>query len=537
MASALIQKLNGGEDKSMKQLTGMDNLFLTQESGNQRAHVAGLAIYDPSTAPGGKVRFKDILEFFTKRLDKSAVFRRRLVRAPLNLDRPYWVEEKDIDVEYHVRHIALPHPGDWRQLMIQVARIHARPLDLSKPAWEVYIIEGLDNVPGLPVGSFALYIKIHHSAVDGQAGAALLGGLHALTPEHESSAGKTVTKIVDREPSSLELIARMVGSRFNQAVSATKLVGDLAPLALHAGQSQIEALVRRTLGIEDSGRVKEPAGVSKKAPPTRFNRPLSPHRVIDAMPLSLADIQKIRDTVPGSTINDVFVSVSGGAVRKYLAAKGELPVVSLNALMPMSIQGESTNGDQGNQVGMAFVPVFSTIADAGERLRMVSRGTTRGKKAVNAVGRDLPAKIFQTLPSMAVDLALRHIILPQFNFTVSNVRGPTMSLYLAGAKLFAMMPINMLLDGMGLNITGFSYNGVLWVCTVADRAMMPDPGFFAQCFQESFAEHLAISLPAPEEKARPARRAPRKAKPAADVGKPPAKAPAKGSRRTGVQTG
>ena len=137
----------------MKQLSGTDNLFLAQETGNQRAHVAGLGIYDPSTAPGGKVRFKDGLEFFTGRLDKSAVFRRRLVRAPFDLDRPYWIEEKDIDIEYHVRHIALPCPGDWRQLMIQVARIHARPLDLTKPAWEAYIIEGLDNVRDLPPGS------------------------------------------------------------------------------------------------------------------------------------------------------------------------------------------------------------------------------------------------------------------------------------------------------------------------------------------------------------------------------------------------
>ena len=209
----------------MNQLSGTDNLFLAQETGNQRAHVAGLGIYDPSTAPGGKVRFKDVLEFFTSRLDKSAVFRRRLVRAPFDLDRPYWIEEKDIDIEYHVRHIALPCPGDWRQLMIQVARIHARPLDLTKPAWEAYIIEGLDNVPDLPPGSFALYIKFHHSAIDGQAGAALVGSLHSLTPEPEAVTRKVITKVVDREPTTLELMARMVGSRIDQAVNATKPVG------------------------------------------------------------------------------------------------------------------------------------------------------------------------------------------------------------------------------------------------------------------------------------------------------------------------
>lgn len=514
----------------MKQLSGTDNLFLAQETGNQRAHVAGLGIYDPSTAPGGKVRFKDVLEFFTSRLDKSAVFRRRLVRAPFDLDRPYWIDEKDIDIEYHVRHIALPRPGDWRQLMIQVARIHARPLDLTKPAWEAYIIEGLDNVPDLPPGSFALYIKVHHSAIDGQAGAALVGSLHSLTPEAGTVSRKVVTKVVDREPTTLELMARMVGSRIDQAVNATKLAGALAPLALQMGQKQIETMLRGSLGVRAGEDDRETAGVSKKAPPTRFNGPLSPHRVVDAMPLPFDEIQKVRDAVPGATINDVFVSVSGGTVRKYLLAKGELPEISLNALVPMSIHGEAKSGDAGNQIGIAFVPVFSNIADAGERLHKVCRGTTKGKKAVNAVGRDLPARIFQTLPSRAVDFAVRHVLLPQFNFTVSNVRGPSTALYMAGARVHAFMPVNMLLDGMGLNVTGFSYNGVLWVCAVSDRAMMPDPGFFMDCFRESFAEHLALTRRAPEAETRPTRRrTTRKAAPAAAASEPAA-GPAAGTK-------
>jgi WS/DGAT/MGAT family acyltransferase len=309
----------------------------------------------------------------------------------------------------------------------------------------------------------------------------------------------------------------MVGSRIDQAVNATKLVGALAPLALQMGQKQIETILRGSLGVSAGEDGRETAGVSRKAPPTRFNGPLSPHRVVDAIPLPFAEIQKIRDAVPGATINDVFVSVSGGTVRKYLLAKGELPEISLNALVPMSIHGEAKSGDAGNQIGMAFVPVFSNIADAGERLRKVCRGTTKGKKAVNAVGRDLPARIFQTLPSRAVDFAVRHVLLPQFNFTVSNVRGPATALYMAGARVHAFMPVNMLLDGMGLNITGFSYNGVLWVCAVSDRAMMPDPGFFMDCFRESFAEHLALALRAPAAEARPARRTARKAAPVAQA--------------------
>ena len=120
-------------------------MFLHLEHGNQYLHVAALGIYDPSTAPGGFVRFKDILSFFEARLDTAPVFRRRLVTVPFDLDRPYWVEDDNVDVEFHVRHIALPAPGDWRQLCIQVARIHSRPLDRSKPLWEAYVIEGLEN--------------------------------------------------------------------------------------------------------------------------------------------------------------------------------------------------------------------------------------------------------------------------------------------------------------------------------------------------------------------------------------------------------
>ncbi len=158
-------------------------MFLQIERGNVYLHVAGLAIYDPSTAPGGAVRFKDVLRFFAAQVSRQPLLRRRLVQVPLSLDRPYWIDDGELDVEFHVRHIALPHPGDWRQLCIQVARIHSRPLDRSKPLWEAYVIEGLHNVPGVPPGSFALYTKMHHALIDGESGTELNKALHSLTPE------------------------------------------------------------------------------------------------------------------------------------------------------------------------------------------------------------------------------------------------------------------------------------------------------------------------------------------------------------------
>jgi WS/DGAT/MGAT family acyltransferase len=158
----------------MQQLTGMDASFLYFETPNAPTHIGSFAIYDQSTAPDGKVTFKGILRNVESRLHLARCFRQRLVYVPLDLDHPYWIEDPEFDLEFHIRHIALPHPGDWRQLCIQVARIHARPLDLSKPLWEMYVIEGLDSVEGVPKGSFAVFTKIHHAAIDGVSGAELL---------------------------------------------------------------------------------------------------------------------------------------------------------------------------------------------------------------------------------------------------------------------------------------------------------------------------------------------------------------------------
>ena len=152
---------------TIQQLSGPDAMFLHTELKGFPMLIGGVSIYDQSTSPNGTVRFKDILAMFESRLDRSPIFTRKLVEVPFKLDQPYWVEDPAFDLEFHVRHIALPQPGDWRQLCIQVARLHARPLDRGRPLWEAYVIEGLNNVEGVPPGSFALYLKVHHAAADG----------------------------------------------------------------------------------------------------------------------------------------------------------------------------------------------------------------------------------------------------------------------------------------------------------------------------------------------------------------------------------
>ncbi len=166
----------------MRQLQGMDSSFVALEQRNAPMHIGSILIYDPATAPGGFVRFKDILAFFETRMPLSRTMRQRLVKVPFDLDYPYWIEDPDFDLEYHVRHLALPKPGDWRQLCIQAARIFARPLDLTRPPWEFAVIEGLDNVEGVPKGSFAMVTKVHHAAIDGMSGIDLMEALHTLDP-------------------------------------------------------------------------------------------------------------------------------------------------------------------------------------------------------------------------------------------------------------------------------------------------------------------------------------------------------------------
>jgi len=492
----------------MKHLSGIDSLFLEMDHGNQLMQVAALGIYDPSTAPGGALRFKSVLDFFETRMKQIKVFRRRLVETPWGLDRPYWVDDDDVDIEYHVRHIALPQPGDWRQLMIQVARLHSRSLDKTKPLWEAYIIEGLDNIPDIAPGSFALYIKFHHAAVDGEAGVEIIRAIHSLSTttgvDQEENEGR-LTIVTDRDPTGVELCARAVAHRARQVLDGSRLVAGFGRRAARAGIDALSGgkildLGRRFLAGR-LGMADVAAGIAAAydknlhlPPRTRFAGRISAHRVVDSVGYSLADCKKIRQHVEAVTINDIFLAATGGALRKYLSLKGELPAASLNAMMPLSTRGEHAGRDAGNQVGMAAVPLGTDIDDPLARLHAVHRAANRGKSVAAALGKDLPARLVDVLPAVVVEQVTRSALVPLVNVTVSNVRGPDHPLYMAGAKLQMFMPLSIIIDGIGLNLTGLSYNGTLWVCFVSCRKMLPDPAVFVKCLAESFDELVAAAV-------------------------------------------
>lgn len=473
----------------MQHLSGLDNLFLTLEDNRQHMHVAALGLYDPSTALDGAVRFKEILDFFSSKINEVPFFRRRLVKAPLWLDRPYWIDDGEVDVEYHVRHIALPAPGDWRQLMIQIARLHARPLDLTRPLWEVYVIGGLDNIEGIAKGSFALYIKMHHAGVDGQAVAALIKLLHSTTPEYDLTHQSRVI-YADREPSDLELVMLGLINRGKQAAEASKLVFQLGKKAVDLGSKygeDVQKIVAEKLGLGDS---QSAAKSRPKRGITRFDARLSPHRVVDAFGLSMEDFKTIRKNIDGVTINDIFLANTGGGLRKYFEAHHELPDTTVNALMPLAITGADKNSESSNNVTMITTPIFTNIADPIERLMEVKKSSTKGQQLQEDLGLSLVADVMNVIPSLAAVKLLQTGVLNTASLTISNVRGPDIPIYLAGAKMQMFIPVSIPFDGVGLNVTGFSCSGTLWVCMTACREMLPDPGFLSQCMKDSFDELL-----------------------------------------------
>jgi WS/DGAT/MGAT family acyltransferase len=523
----------------MKQLSGADAMFLQFERGNNFIHVASLALYDPSTAPGGGVRFKDILRFFTARVAQFPQFRRRLVTVPAALDRPYWVEDAAFDVEFHVRHVALPHPGDWRQLCIQVARIHSRPLDRSKPLWEAYVIEGLHNVPGVPPGSFALYTKMHHSIIDGESGSELLKALHSLSPEPMDLGEEVEEKFAaDREPTALELYSRAL-------INNVERLPGIARFSLGTAR-KFAALGAGALGSAASGGGEGGSGgktlpvsaiktllsgdisplVPKLYPQTRFSGDVSAHRVFEALGLPLDQFKVIRQRTGGATVNDIFLCVVGGGLRSYLTAKGELPEQSMVAMVPMTLRGADKGGDRGNQVGFTAMTVHSDIADPLERLKTIAEGAQTSKRVTDAIGKEFARDLIENMPSLVAHTLMRNVRLPGVGLICSNVRGPDVPLYMAGARLVSYLPISIAIDGMGLNVTGWSYAGTMWICAVSCRDMLPDPAFFADCMRAAFQELREAAEALPDQPV-----VPEAAKPAKPARKPAARKRKAASKR------
>ena len=471
----------------MEQLSGQDAMFLHAELDGMPQHIGGVSIYNQATAPGGVVRFKQILAMLDSRVHLSPIFRRKLVTVPLGLGRPYWAEDPDFDLEYHVRHIALPKPGDWRQLCILAARIHSQPLRRDKPLWEIYVIEGLNNVDGIPKNSFALLLKVHHCAMDGATGAQFMNIVHDLTTE-TSDPGAAPPWVIERMSST-----RMLGRAY---IDAWKKPAQAYDMAKQAGSAFMR--LRR-------GKAQQQFHSLEDKQKTRFQGKISRHRVVEARKYDFEVIREIKNTQPGTTVNDVMLTIVAGGLRKYLQSKDELPEKTLVTGCPIDVRSSEERASGGNMVGFMNVALRTEIDDPVERLKAVHDEAVSAKSYAQALGPRMMVDLTDVMPGNVLSLALRAASATGLaeasvvqNTIVTNVPGAPMQLYMCGAELVDSFSLGPLLPNIGLFHIVYSAvqnkKGTISLSFTACRDMLPDPEFYAQCLQDSFDELRSESL-------------------------------------------
>lgn len=465
----------------MRQLTSLDAQFLAAEDGRTHGHVSVLGIYDPTTAPGGALTLETVRALVAERISLLGPFRWRLATVPLGLDHPYWVDDPDFDLDFHVRDLALPAPGDDYQLAEQVARLHARPLDRARPLWELYLIHGL------PRGRVAVMTKVHHAAVDGVSGGELLSVL--LDPDQVGHTGEppAATRHGEPVPGQAELLVRGLLGVALQPLRALRA----APRALpHLDQvptvrwipgiGLLAAVSARVVGVRrgDGGVLER---TILRAPRTHFNRRIGPHRRFAFTSLPLADAKAIKNAL-GVTVNDVVLGLAAGALRRWLTATGDLPGEPLLAMVPVSVRTPEQAGTFGNRVSAMIVPLPTDEPDARRRVERVSEVMRSAKERHRATPATLmqdanhfiPPALLARCSRVVGQLAVRDPFAPPVNLVISNVPGSPTPLFMAGARLEAQYPVSLIMDGVGLNLTVLSYRDALDFGVVADRDLVPD---------------------------------------------------------------
>ena len=474
----------------VEQLTGLDAAFLAMESPNVYGHIGSVTVLEPQEGLARLDRQR-LTALIACRLHLLKPFRRRLVPVPFGLDQPYWIEDPDFDLDYHVREIALPAPGDEVQLAEQAARLHSRPLDRTRPLWEVYLIHGLTG------GRQAMYIKIHHAAIDGVSGGDVYATLLDTTPtavELDAPAGEWTA---ETPPHPAALLARSAGTLARQPLRAARLAyglaGSLTGLATSPARPRlpvIDDLLRRDDVVLP--------GPFLRAPATPFNKPISAHRRWSFFTVELDQVKQVKNAA-GATVNDVVMALVTGGLRTYLLHHDALPGEPLVAAVPVSLRTDGAGGT-GNKVSAMLAALPTHAAEPAERLRLCTQAMAAAKQQHGALPAsllsDVTAFAMPALAGQAARLAARVRLLERinpFNLFVSNVPGPNRPLYLAGARVVGYYPLSALTDGQGLNVTVCSLDGGLHFGLISDRELVPDLDLLGRAIADELPALLAAT--------------------------------------------
>jgi diacylglycerol O-acyltransferase / wax synthase len=454
---------DGGKgERLMQRLSGMDASFLYMETPSMHTHVVGVLVLDPSD---GSYSYERVVNLIRSRLHKLLPFRRRLAWVPFSLTHPVWINDPDFDLEAHIHHIAVPAPGTMHELAEVVGDIAGSPLDRNRPLWEMWVVDGLAD------GTVALVSKIHHSAIDGVTGADIMASLLDLEPDPPEPEQVDDEWEPERLPNDVELVAGALGHVVRNPLRMARVM---------------RRTVRNVAGVvarqrEASADPDRPTpALPFQAPRVAWSGAITPHRSVAFGKASLDDLKHVKATF-GTTVNDVVLAACTQTLRAYLEAHDDLPDRPLVCSVPVSVHGK-TEHEGTNLVSTMFVRLPVQLADPVEQLSTINADTKEAKELQNAIGADLLQDFAQFIPPAVfnramrlysnLNLADRHR--PVHNLIVSNVPGPPIPLYTAGARVVAVYPFGPLLEGAGLNITVLSNMGNVDFGVIGCRETVPD---------------------------------------------------------------
>src|SRR6478735_5304772 len=424
----------------MRRLSGMDAAFLYLETPTTHMQVQAVMLLDPSTVPGG-YSFEKIKAHLASRLPLLPEFRRRLAYVPFDLHRPVWFDDPDFDIDYHVRHIAVPAPGSPEKVADIVGDIASRPLDRARPLWEFWVIEGVEN------GAVAVVARMHHATIDGVSGSSLLTNILDLEAAPADEPPELDDWKPEHKPSDTELVRHAIVSRLRRPL----------PLALALATP---TLLRGAIGVTRARTSSRPSGGTPfDTPLTPWNAPLTPHRRVAFASVPLDEVKTMKNAF-GCTVNDIVLATATGALRRYLQRIDELPDRPLLAACPVSVRNDETADiESSNKVSAMFVSLPTHLDDVEDQIAHIRDATKGAKEEHQAMGARTLLELGELAGPRTFGLAARLLgglaargPVP-VNVVISNVPGPPFPLYLAGARLVSMVPLGPPIEGAGLNIT------------------------------------------------------------------------------------
>jgi len=479
----------------MQQLTGMDTMFFGLENESNPMILATFDICNPATAPGGRAGYEEVLDLFRRRIHLLPMLRRRLLRVPLNLDYPYWVEYEDFDLDEHFFRVRLPQPGTWKQLMQAVARMHNKPFDSTLPLWDVYVIEGIDQVPDLPEGSFAVYMRMHHAFADGATTMAIREILFDKSPDEagddrEQSGGAMVGGELEAAPGASRLLASACLNYARRTVGASRDIIKMAPALTRHSISRVQESLRE-LSSPLAGMMPPRSLLNTDRMITR--------RLIDARRYDFPRVRAIRSLVEGATVNDVVLAIVAGALRRYLVGRGDLPEKALTSIVPINLRQGAATGEEGNVVSSMMLPIHQEIEDPVERLKAIQKASARAKEATAMEVNKRLMEVVSSLPYPVLSLPLwamigrtDKVLAITASTAVSNIPSYPEPRYFAGAEIVYLMGVGMLMPGVGTTHGFTIYTGKLIIGFICSTDVMTETDTYMACLDESFAEYDAL---------------------------------------------